>query len=692
MDAQAQDRAHRIGQTREVHIYRLVCRSTVEENILTKARQKRHLDFLVMSEGDFDVGSLFSAGNLMDLLGNGDSSSSVTSKLTKSRGTMEQRREMEMNVDVIDVEAAMAAVEDEEDVTAMKGAKAEAAEEAAEFDESSNVPQLPEDADEKESSALVSQKSVNKEDDMEEEFASWQASVGAKDFGALEAALKPVERYALNFRTVIDPYYSLHYLSEQQRLDEMQADEASQGWDIETIEKEKEEEEYRALADGELLAVNLTRRELSRVKSLYLQEKSKRRKARKLRQLTGEGWVHYIDDLTGTPFWYNEDTGEASYGQPDIIKQREVLKAAMERKYNAFPLPLILKVLSYLDPYPDRVRCSYVCARWKRAAFDESFYKTVLSIESGARDISTVGGSSSQADLGENTFTSISDALAAAKPGDTISLGNGHHWEPCLLFDKPVRIIGSEDDPSRVCVEVADGVEVVPKAGKVALIGITLMRSRRNAMPKSLFTAKGVTVSMISCVLNNDNAPGSCLYLESGAELNMHSCTVQGGKRAGITLLNSLVTAFYTKIHLNDGAAISCVGSAVVLEDSRVIHNSTAARCSFNSACSMSYCDIKDNSSKPVAADFSSTFYSGNCSGDVNALAEFNSRVVEVLGDGSGVPHGESLPSEKECVNDRTDRKKREHGFLGDSPEDCVLKKARTDHTIDDSVSCYSEE
>ncbi|CAN0559896.1 unnamed protein product, partial [Ectocarpus sp. 12 AP-2014] len=46
MDAQAQDRAHRIGQTREVHIYRLVTSSSIEENILKKAQQKRHLDFL----------------------------------------------------------------------------------------------------------------------------------------------------------------------------------------------------------------------------------------------------------------------------------------------------------------------------------------------------------------------------------------------------------------------------------------------------------------------------------------------------------------------------------------------------------------------------------------------------------------------------------------------------------------------
>lgn len=41
MDAQAQDRCHRIGQTKDVHIYRLICKHTVEENILKKANQKR---------------------------------------------------------------------------------------------------------------------------------------------------------------------------------------------------------------------------------------------------------------------------------------------------------------------------------------------------------------------------------------------------------------------------------------------------------------------------------------------------------------------------------------------------------------------------------------------------------------------------------------------------------------------------
>lgn len=41
MDKQCQDRAHRIGQTRDVHIYRFVTQFTIEENIFKKANQKR---------------------------------------------------------------------------------------------------------------------------------------------------------------------------------------------------------------------------------------------------------------------------------------------------------------------------------------------------------------------------------------------------------------------------------------------------------------------------------------------------------------------------------------------------------------------------------------------------------------------------------------------------------------------------
>lgn len=53
MDKQCQDRCHRIGQTRDVHIYRFVSEYTIEANILRKSNQKRMLDDVVIQEGEF---------------------------------------------------------------------------------------------------------------------------------------------------------------------------------------------------------------------------------------------------------------------------------------------------------------------------------------------------------------------------------------------------------------------------------------------------------------------------------------------------------------------------------------------------------------------------------------------------------------------------------------------------------------
>lgn len=57
VDTQAMDRAHRLGQTKEVTVYRLISRHTIEERILKRASQKNFIQKTIISaESDFFKG------------------------------------------------------------------------------------------------------------------------------------------------------------------------------------------------------------------------------------------------------------------------------------------------------------------------------------------------------------------------------------------------------------------------------------------------------------------------------------------------------------------------------------------------------------------------------------------------------------------------------------------------------------
>ncbi|KAL3819763.1 hypothetical protein ACJIZ3_005668 [Penstemon smallii] len=67
LDLQAMDRAHRLGQTKNVTVYRLICKETVEEKILQRASQKSTVQQLVMTGGHVQ-GDLLAPEDVVSLL------------------------------------------------------------------------------------------------------------------------------------------------------------------------------------------------------------------------------------------------------------------------------------------------------------------------------------------------------------------------------------------------------------------------------------------------------------------------------------------------------------------------------------------------------------------------------------------------------------------------------------------------
>ncbi len=67
MQNQATDRAHRIGQTNVVNVYKLIMKDTIEENIMKLQERKKELAEQVLSGEDLGSGS-FTKEELLELL------------------------------------------------------------------------------------------------------------------------------------------------------------------------------------------------------------------------------------------------------------------------------------------------------------------------------------------------------------------------------------------------------------------------------------------------------------------------------------------------------------------------------------------------------------------------------------------------------------------------------------------------
>ncbi|XP_029462674.1 LOW QUALITY PROTEIN: helicase SRCAP [Rhinatrema bivittatum] len=175
MDAQAQDRCHRIGQTRDVHIYRLISERTVEENILKKANQKRMLGDMAIEGGNFTT-AYFRQQTIRELF-DMPAEESAKKEAEGQASSPEEEEEGASSKQTQILEQALCKAEDEEDIQAATQAKAEQVAELAEFNE--NIP-------------LDAEDGLGREE--EEEM-----SRAEQEIAALVEQLTPIERYAMNF-------------------------------------------------------------------------------------------------------------------------------------------------------------------------------------------------------------------------------------------------------------------------------------------------------------------------------------------------------------------------------------------------------------------------------------------------------------------------------------------------------------
>ncbi|GFY99811.1 SNF2 domain-containing protein [Actinidia rufa] len=271
MDQQAQDRCHRIGQTREVHIYRLISQSTIEENILRKANQKRALDDLVIQSGGYNT-EFFKKLDPMELFSGHQTG--PTKNMQKEKNCTHAN---EVSVSNADVEAALKYAEDEADYMALKKVEQEEAVENQEFTEevigrleddefiNEDEMKVDESADpnslnttlNKEKGAVLNESDINedraltfvaKEDDVDmladvKQMAAAAAAAGQAIL-SFESQLRPIDRYAIRFLELWDPIIDKTTMESEVRFEESE-------WELDRIEKLKEDMEAEIDDDEE---------------------------------------------------------------------------------------------------------------------------------------------------------------------------------------------------------------------------------------------------------------------------------------------------------------------------------------------------------------------------------------------------------------------------------------------------------
>ena len=97
VDQQAMDRAHRLGQTKQVTVYRLICQDTIEERILQRAQEKSEIQRMVISGGSTKSDTLKAKEMVSLLLDNNELERKFKARQEERKQTIESDKTKSKN-------------------------------------------------------------------------------------------------------------------------------------------------------------------------------------------------------------------------------------------------------------------------------------------------------------------------------------------------------------------------------------------------------------------------------------------------------------------------------------------------------------------------------------------------------------------------------------------------------------------
>ncbi|MFB7909967.1 right-handed parallel beta-helix repeat-containing protein [Kitasatospora sp. NPDC056076] len=199
-------------------------------------------------------------------------------------------------------------------------------------------------------------------------------------------------------------------------------------------------------------------------------------------------------------------------------------------------------------------------------------------------------------------YDTLAEALAAAEPGDTVTVRPGTFRENVLL-DKPVTIVAAQG-PGTVRIEPASGVAITVTAA--ATVRDLVVEGGDSSAPAVLVTGAQATPAFSGCRIETRSATG--VEIGGGARPTLRGCVVANPGGLGLRLRGEGTAAAFEdcEVAAAGQAGLAVLGGATAALDRCRIHHASGAGVLLSdpgSAAELTGCEIYEIRGSGVQAE-----------------------------------------------------------------------------------------